>query len=379
MLPCLNEEETLAGCLREIFETLRASGISAEVIVADNCSHDNSRSIAESHGARVVCVGRKGYGRALRGGVDASMGRFILMGDADGSYDFSCIPDFVVRLREGFGLVMGNRFLGGIEKGAMPWKNRFIGNPALSGIARLFFRCPVHDLHCGIRAFSREAYDRMGLVTEGMEFATEMVIKATSLGVPMVEIPAILRKDRRSRMPHLKPWRDGWRHLRFMLLFSPKWLFLFPGIFLSATGVFVGSLLLTSPVRLGSIVLDYHTAIYAGLFVLIGVQSISFSAMAKVFAVQSGLLPEDLEYKTVVRVLKLESGAFLGGGLMVVGVGLSLKALSLWKSAAFGEIVGRDVLIWVIPGSSLIALGFFVVLASFFLSLLRFGDKSNND
>lgn len=370
VMPCLNEAETLAGCVEEALRALREQNLSGEVIVADNGSTDGSQEIATRLGARVVPVSEKGYGRALQGGIAAARGRFILMGDSDGSYDFTHAGRFVEKLREGYDLVMGNRFLGGIQPGAMPWKNRYLGNPILSGIGRLFFRCPIGDFHCGLRAFSRDAYNRLELRTAGMEFASEMVIKATLFGLRITEIPTTLRPDGRSRPPHLRPWRDGWRHLRFMLLFSPRWLFLQPGLALLFIGFVIGALLVRGPLRLGSVTFDVHTLIFAAMSVLIGFQAVTFAVFTKIFAINSGLLPADPRLERPLRWLNLERGLALGAVLALAGLALSFHAVGVWSGHAFGNLAPGELLRLVIPGSVFLTLGCQIILMSFLLSIL---------
>lgn len=370
LMPCLNEAETLAGCVSEALRALREQAIRGEVVVADNGSTDGSQEIATALGARVVPVAAKGYGHALQGGIAAARGRFILMGDSDGSYDFTHAGRFVVKLREGWDLVMGNRFLGGVLPGAMPWKNRYLGNPILSGVGRLFFHCPARDFHCGLRAFTRDACARLDLRTGGMEFASEMVIKATLFGLRVTEIPTTLRPDGRSRPPHLRPWRDGWRHLRFMLLFSPRWLFLQPGLALMLAGAALGALLIRGPVRLGAITLDVHTLLFAAVAVLIGFQSVTFAVLTKVFAIQSGVLPPDENFQRWMRRVNLEQGLLTGGLLTAAGLTLSLHAVGAWGGQQFGSLAPGELLRWVIPGGTLLTLGSQTVLVSFFLSIL---------
>ncbi|MEI7552884.1 MAG: glycosyltransferase family 2 protein [Verrucomicrobiota bacterium] len=370
LMPCLNEAETIAGCTSEALRALQEQGIRGEVVIADNGSTDGSQEIATQLGARVVAVTEKGYGRALQGGVAAARGRYILMGDSDGSYDFSHAGRFLAKHREGWEIVMGNRFLGGIQPGAMPWKNRYLGNPVLSGIGRLFFHCPVGDFHCGLRSFSREAYDRLALRAGGMEFASEMVIKATLFRERMTEIPTTLRPDGRNRPPHLRPWRDGWRHLRFMLLFCPRWLFLQPGLALMAVGGGLGALLTRGPLTLGDVRLDVHTLLFAAMALLIGFQSVAFAVFTKVFAIQSGVLPRDDSFQRWFRWINLEKGLIVGGGLMVAGIAMSLHAVGLWGAHRFGNLAPGELLRVVIPGGTLLTLGCQVVLVSFFLSIL---------
>lgn len=370
LMPCLNEAETLGACVDEAVRSLREQGITGEVVVADNGSTDGSQEIATRAGARVVAVTQKGYGHALRGGIAAARGRVILMGDSDGSYDFTHAGRFLAKIREGWDIVMGNRFAGGIQPGAMPWKNRYIGNPILSGIGQLFFRCPVRDFHCGLRAFTKDAYQRLDLRTGGMEFASEMVIKATLFKFRVTEIPTTLRPDGRSRPPHLRPWRDGWRHLRFMLLFSPRWLFLQPGLILIGTGLLLGAFLVRGPVHLGAVTLDVHTLFFAAMAVLIGFQSVCFAVFTKVFAIQSALLPPDDTFERWFHWINLERGLAVGGLLFLAGLALSLRAVGLWGEASFGALPAGALLRLVIPGGLLLTLGCQTVLVSFYLSIL---------
>ncbi len=307
VMPCLNEARTITACVSEALEALKASGICGEVIIADNGSTDGSQALASEAGARVVAVKAKGYGNALRGGIAAARGRYLIMGDADQSYDFSHLPRFLERLRAGAGLVMGNRFCGGIAAGAMPWKNRYIGNPILSFFGRLLFRTPARDFHCGLRGFSMEAYRRMDLRTTGMEFASEMVIKASLLGLRVEEVPTVLRQDGRGRPPHLRPWRDGWRHLRFMLLFSPRWLFLIPGLALFFSGLLAMALLLPGPRHLGRIELDVHTLLFASIGVLVGFQSVAMAVLSKSFAIRAGLRPREESFQRLMEIVSMET------------------------------------------------------------------------
>lgn len=370
VMPCLNEAATIGGCVSEAIATLRNEKIDGEVIVADNGSADGSQEIARRLGARVLDVPEKGYGRALQAGIAAARGRYVLMGDADGSYDFTHATRYLDPLRSGWELVMGNRFAGGIQRGAMPWKNRYVGNPLLSGLGRLFFRCPVRDFHCGLRAFSKAAIERLELRTGGMEFASEMVIKATLAGLRTTEIPTVLRRDGRNRAPHLRPWRDGWRHLRFMLLFSPRWLFLVPGLVMIACGGSLGALLVMGPLHLGAVTLDVHTLFFTAIAVLIGFQSVAFAVFTKVFGIQSGLLPPDARFQRWFDWLNLERGLAVGGVLVVTGLGFSLHAVGLWEERAFGDLAPGGLLRWAIPGGLLLTLGCQTVLVSFFLSIL---------
>jgi glycosyltransferase involved in cell wall biosynthesis len=378
LMPCLNEAETLARCIRKARSSIDRLGLSAEVLIADNGSTDGSQDIARAEGARVVDVPIRGYGAALYFGTKAARGRYVIMGDADDSYDFSRLDAFVEQLRAGHELVMGNRFQGGIRKGAMPWKNRMIGNPVLSGIGKLFFACPVGDFHCGIRGYSREAFDRLELQTTGMEFASEMVIKATLLGVDMVEVPTTLDKDGRSRPPHLRPWRDGWRHLRFMLLYSPRWLFLYPGIFLSVLGIASGALLLTGPIAIANhVVLDVHTLLISFVAALIGFQAIAFFVFARVYALSEGLLPTNPKLQRFVESLDLEKGLLAGLGVFLLGLGAIAYTVLVWFQAGFGDLNVQTTLRSAIPGVTAMCLGGQIVLFSFMLGFLRLKKRSS--
>jgi len=375
VMPCLNEAETVAVCIQKARACLADNGVSGEIIVADNGSTDGSQAIAEAEGARVVPVVAKGYGSALMGGISAARGRFVIMGDADDSYDFSALMPFIEQLRDGSDLVMGNRFKGGIAPGAMPPLHRYIGNPLLSGLGRLLLRCPVGDFHCGLRGFSRAAYDRMKLQTTGMEFAGEMVVKSTLLGLRIAEVPTTLSPDGRSRPPHLRSWRDGWRNLRFMLLFSPRWLFLYPGLLLMLLGLGVGGWLLPETRQLGQAKLDVHTLAYSALAVLLGFQSVLFALYTRSFAHSRGLLLGSPGLNKPYRWLTLEAGLMLGGILILLGLGGSVSATLGWSETDFGELNPSVVLRQVIPSILALALGVQIVLGSFFLSVLGLESK----
>ena len=370
VMPCLNEAETLETCIRQAQRALRDANIVGEIIVADNGSSDGSQEIAERLGARVVQVEARGYGNALMGGIAFASGKYILMGDADDSYDFGHIPRFVERLRQGADLVMGNRFRGGIERRAMPPLHRYLGNPVLTEIGRLLFKSPCGDFHCGLRAFTKSAYVRMGLRTTGMEFASEMVVKAAAFGLRVTEIPTTLAPDRRDRAPHLRTWRDGWRHLRFLLLYSPRWLFLYPGIALIALGVTLSAALLPGPIKIGNIVFDVHTLLFAAMAILIGFQSVVFATFTKIFAISEGLLPEDPRLTRMFRYITLEVGLVAGTLLILAGAGAWVLGLEYWRIGQFGPLDPEKTLRIVIPGVVCFTLGFQVVLSSFFLTVL---------
>jgi glycosyltransferase involved in cell wall biosynthesis len=370
VMPCLNEAETLPVCIEKLQRTFRDHGIRGEIIVADNGSSDESVAIAQSKGARVVSVEAKGYGAALMGGIAAARGKYVVMGDADDSYDFTSVPAFLQQLRQGFDLVMGNRFKGGIEPNAMPPLHKYLGNPVLTLIGRLFFNAPCGDFHCGLRGFRKDAYERMGLRTTGMEFATEMIVKATLLHMRISEIPTTLSVDGRSRPPHLRTWRDGWRHLRFMLLYSPRWLFLYPGALLILAGTIIGVWLLTGPRAIGDITFDVDTLLYAAMAILLGFQAISFATFTKVFAISEGLLPEDPRLTSLFRFITLEVGLVVGAVLMAIGLVATLYAVRVWGVHHFGALDPAQMLRVVIPAALSLTLGFQVILSSFFLSVL---------
>jgi glycosyltransferase involved in cell wall biosynthesis len=370
VMPCLDEAATVGVCVKKAIAALERHGIRGEVIIADNGSTDGSQQIARDFGARVVPVERRGYGSALQSGIAAARGQFILMGDADDTYDFSQLDEFVGKLREGYDLVMGNRFQGTILPGAMPALHRYLGNPVLTGLGRLFFKSPVRDFHCGLRAFRKDAIEGLGLRTMGMEFATEMVVKATAFGLRVTEIPTTLAPDRRDRAPHLRTWRDGWRHLRFLLLYSPRWLFLYPGIALFALGILLSAALLPGPRRIGNIAFDVHTLLFAAMAILIGFQSVLFATFTKIFAISEGLLPEDPRLMRMFRYITLEVGLIVGVLLILAGAGAWVLGLEYWRIRQFGPLDPEKTLRIVIPGVVCFTLGFQVVLSSFFLSVL---------
>ncbi|MGD0970828.1 MAG: glycosyltransferase family 2 protein [Desulfobaccales bacterium] len=379
ILPCLNEAETLGNCILKAQKSIEALKLDGEIIVADNGSTDGSLEIAKNLGALVVHVKEKGYGNALRGGIEAATGKWIIMADADDSYDFGQITPFVKKLQDGYDLVMGCRLPKGggkIMKGAMPWKHRWIGNPLLSGIGRLFFESRATDFHCGMRAFTREAYQRITPRTTGMEFASEMVIKATLQGLRIAEVPITLYKDGRSRPPHLRSWRDGWRHLRFMLLYSPTWLFLLPGVLLLLIGTAFGARLQMGSWKVGPFGFDTNTMLVCSMCQVVGLQIFFFGIFTRVFAISEGLLPKTASpLDRIYKWFTLERGVLLGLVIFLVGLAKLSMAVLSWKAAYFGAMSYPESLRQVIPAVTLITVGVQVIFSSFFLSILSLPRK----
>ncbi len=377
VMPCLNEAETIATCIKKAMAYFESNGISGEVVIGDNGSNDGSQEIAKALGARVIDIPQRGYGNALKGGFNSANGKYIIMGDADDSYDFSNLSLFIEKLREGNDFVIGNRFKGGIKKGAMPFLHRYLGNPVLSFLGRLFFKSSIGDFHCGLRGFSKTAYEKMGLTTTGMEFASEMIVKAHLLNFKIVEIPTILYQDGRSRKPHLKTWSDGWRHLRFLLLYSPRWLFLIPGIVLMAIGVVLSVWLIMTPVKISTITFDVHTLLYTTGTILVGFQFIVFYGLTKVYAVSQNLLPKSERYNALFKIINLEKGLILGTLMIVAGIGLSAYGLLQWSDIHYGALEVRSTLRITIPAVTIIILGVQIILYSFFFSILGLKDEKN--
>jgi len=370
VMPCLNEGETLRTCVEKAQQALREHHIVGEIIVADNGSTDGSREMAEQLGARLIKVEKNGYGSALMGGIMAARGKYVVMGDADDSYDFAHVPRFLEKLRQGFDLVLGNRFKGGIAASAMPPLHRYFGNPALSWASRLFFHCPTGDIYCGLRGFSRDAIQQMDLRTTGMEFAVEMVVKATLMGLRIGEVPTTLAPDGRNRPPHLRTWLDGWRTIRFMLLYSPRWLFFYPGVFLMLLGIAVDLWLFPGPRTVSNVTFDAHTFLYAAMAILIGFQAICFGLFARTFAVTERLLPEDALLNVFFRAFTLETGLAIGAVLVAAGLAGSVYAVNAWRLKDFGHLDFSRTLRIVIPAAMAITLGFQTVLSSFLVSIL---------
>jgi Glycosyl transferase family 2 len=370
VMPCLNEAETVPICVPKARDYLEGARIVGEVVVADNGSSDGSQDLARKHGARVVNVPQRGYGAALAGGISAARGRFVIMGDADGSYDFSRLDLFVAKLREGFDLVMGNRFMGGIAPGAMPPLHRYLGNPVLSGIGRLFFSSGIGDFHCGLRGFRKAAIEDLNLRTTGMEFASEMVVKATLGELRIAEVPTTLSPDGRSRPPHLRSWHDGWRHLRFLLMYAPRWLFLYPGLALIGFGLLAYGLVLPGPLRVGAVVFDVHTLVVGMSAILVGTQILIFFLLAKQYAIGAGLLPLGDTFGAYRRIATLERAVVVGAVLTGLGIGGILLAVLDWKHQSFGTLDYSRMMRLVVPAVTMLAVGVQVIMGGFLSSIL---------
>ncbi|ANG86672.1 dolichol-P-glucose synthetase [Microbacterium aurantiacum] len=371
-MPCLNEAETLEVCIRKARGFLERSGINGEVLISDNGSTDGSQALAESLGARVTHAPRRGYGAALINGIETARGRYIIMGDADDSYDFENLQPFIDRLRQGADLVMGNRFAGGIAPGAMPPLHKYLGNPVLSGIGQLFFRPNVGDFHCGLRGFNRDRIAALGLQTTGMEFASEMVVKAT-LARPnyrIEEVPTTLKKDGRSRPPHLRSWHDGWRHLRFLLIFAPRWLFVYPGLVAFLLGALAVGILAFGGIEIGGVGFDVTTMVYASALCVIGYQSLMFFWLTKLFATAEQFLPASDRYRSVVAKWSAERGLLVGLALFVLGIVIGIVQVVRWSGVDFGPLDTTEVVRVAIPSALGIMLGFQTILMSFFSGVL---------
>lgn len=376
LMPCLNEAETLAVCIDKAQGYLKRSGVAGEVLIADNGSTDGSQQIARDHGARVVDVPAKGYGSALIGGIEAATGTYIVMGDADDSYDFSNLDAYLERLRAGDDLVMGNRFRGGIAPGAMPPLHKYLGNPVLSGIGRVLFKSPIRDFHCGLRGFNRQSMMNLHLQTTGMEFASEMVVKASLGGLRISEVPTTLSKDGRSRPPHLRSWRDGWRHLRFLLIYSPRWLFLIPGIAAFILG-FLGAVLLSfGPIQVGAVGFTLSTQIYLAALAVVGYQALVFGLLTKLYAQHEGFsLPKSRSFERLEKRVSLESGALVGLFLFLLGLVIAVVHLVDWASSGFGPLDPASTARVAVPASLLMMLGAQTVMAGLFVGVLSVGLK----
>ncbi|MGI5229494.1 glycosyltransferase family 2 protein [Actinoallomurus sp. CA-142502] len=370
VMPCLNEAETVETCVRKALGFFAEHGVDGEVIIADNGSTDGSQQLARDAGARVVPVSEKGYGNALMGGIRAARGTYVVMGDADDSYDFTSLMPFLTELRDGADLVMGNRFKGGIAPGAMPPLHRYLGNPVLSFVGRLFFRSKIGDFHCGLRGFRRDSILRLGLQTGGMEFASEMVVRCTLAKYDIREVPTTLSPDGRSRAPHLSTWRDGWRHLRFLMLYSPRWLFLIPGLLLMTLGLIGGITLSAGPIHVGDIAFDVDTLAGASAILVIGFQAVLSALLTKVYAMEEGFLPHDPRVQRVIRSWSLERGLVVGGLLALAGLVGLVASLIHWQGHSFGQLDPHALLRIVVPAATALIMSFQMIFASLFVSIL---------
>lgn len=375
VMPCLNEAETIEVCIQKANKYLADNNVAGEVVIGDNGSTDGSQDIARRNGARVIDIPEKGYGSALIGAINASKGKYVIMGDSDDSYDFSNLNLYVEKLREGYDLVMGNRFKGGIKPGAMPFLHKYLGNPVLSFIGKLFFRSSVNDFHCGLRGFRQDIVHLLDLQTTGMEFASEMVVKATINNCKITEVPTTLSPDGRSRPPHLKTWRDGWRHLRFLLIYSPRWLFMYPGLFLILFGLLGSLLILTGKSNVGNINFSNNSLLYCSSAIIIGVQLIIFAIVTRIYGTEQGFLPKKPSYQKLFKWFTLELGLIFGGILIVTGVVVGILSFAYWEKNALGQLDLSVNLTMVIPSVTSLILGFQIFFTSFFFSILGIQKK----
>jgi glycosyltransferase involved in cell wall biosynthesis len=378
LMPCLNEAETLAVCINKARSFLTEHGISGEVLIADNGSTDGSQKIAKSLGARVVDVPERGYGAALIGGCNAAYGKYVIMGDADDSYDFTNLMPFVERLRAGDDLVMGNRFKGGIKKGAMPPLHRYLGNPVLSGLGRIFFRCPIRDFHCGLRGYNTERIRQLNLLTTGMEYASEMVVQATINRYKISEVPTTLSPDGRSRPPHLRSWRDGWRHLKFLLMYTPNWSFFVPGLFCFLAGLIASVTLIITPVKIGVIGFDVSTLVYMIVLLIMGVSIISCGVISKVYAIKSRFIPAS-RFIAVYDKITANSGALMGAVLIFTGLCGGVAGVLFWREHSFGAIDPRESLRIALPSLALIVIGVQVITTAFLMDIIRIKTRHSEE
>ena len=370
VMPCLNEAETLEICIQKCQKFIKENNLSAEIIIADNGSTDGSQEIATRNGARVVPVAVRGYGAALIGGIQSAKGKFVAMGDADDSYDFASLMPFIEKLRGGVELCMGNRFLGGIEPGAMPPLHKYLGNPVLSFLGRIFYNLPIGDFHCGLRAFNRESILKLNLNTTGMEFASEMVVKAGLNHLKMAEAPTTLKKDGRSRPPHLRSWRDGWRHLKFLLTFAPKWLYMFPALLLLGLGVLGLGWLLPGDQQFGSLRLGVHTNLFSSAFVIMAAQILSFAYLARLFGVRENFWKETDFIKNFRAWFTVETGSIIGGIMIFLSIALAIAAVMIWGKSGYGQLNESQMMRLAIPSMLLGCLGLQSIFTSFFAGLL---------
>lgn len=375
LMPCLNEAETLEICVKKAMSFLKDNNVNGEVLIADNGSTDGSQDIAIRNGARVVNVEQKGYGSALRGGSENARGKYVIMGDADDSYNFLNLMPFLEKLREGYELVMGNRFKGGIEKGAMPPLHKYLGNPVLSFIGRIFYPSEIKDFHCGLRGYNQAAIQGLQLQTTGMEYASEMVVQATLHKLKMIEVPTTLSPDGRSRPPHLRSWRDGWRHLKFLMMYSPDWTFLYPGLILSIIGLIMMVAIGVGPMRIGSVNFGINTMMYGSASLLVGINISLFSMFTKAYALSTGFIPNNPKTIGILEKFTVEKGVVIGVVLTLMGLIATIVAFVIWGNNSFGSLQPESIMKITIPATTLIAIGIEMIFASFFLGILEIERK----
>jgi glycosyltransferase involved in cell wall biosynthesis len=375
LMPCLNEAETLEICIKKAMSFLKDNNVNGEVLIADNGSTDGSQDIATRNGARVVNIEQKGYGSALRGGSENARGRYVIMGDADDSYNFLNLMPFLEKLRDGYELVMGNRFKGGIEKGAMPPLHKYLGNPVLSFIGRIFYPSDIKDFHCGLRGYNRASIQSLQLQTTGMEYASEMVVQATLHKLRMIEVPTTLSPDGRSRPPHLRSWRDGWRHLKFLMMYSPNWTFLYPGLILSVVGLIMMVVIGVGPTKIGNVNFGINTMMYGSASLLVGVNISLFSMFTKAYALSSGFIPNSPKTTGILERFTVEKGVVMGVVLTLLGIAATIFAFVIWGNNSFGNLQPESIMKITIPATTLIAIGIELIFASFFLGILEIERK----
>ena len=375
LMPCLNEAETLAICIRKAKTFLSENNIDGEVLISDNGSTDGSQDIAREEGARVVSTNIKGYGSALINGTKNAYGKYVIMGDADDSYDFLHLMPFVEKLREGYDLVMGDRFAGGIEEGAMPWSHKYIGNPVLSFIGRLFYNSRIRDFHCGLRGYNRESMLKLNLQTTGMEYASEMVVKSELNGLKIAEVPTTLSKDGRSRPPHLRSFRDGWRHLKFLFMYAPNWLLLYPGMFFLLLGLVLGGIIVVDKITINNINFSIHTLLYCACLIIIGLSILQMYMIVKVFAYNHDFLPKNqIDWNHMIKEDRIIA---LGAGIVMIGIVLSIIALETWKSFSMGDLNAEETMRIVIPAVLCLIVGFQSIFTGFIVGVMKIRTKSS--
>ncbi len=375
LMPCLNEAETLAVCIRKAKTFLSENNIDGEVLISDNGSTDGSQDIAREEGARVVSTDIKGYGSALINGTKNAYGKYVIMGDADDSYDFLHLMPFVEKLREGYDLVMGDRFAGGIEEGAMPWSHKYIGNPVLSFIGRLFYNSRIRDFHCGLRGYNRESMLKLNLQTTGMEYASEMVVKSELNGLKIAEVPTTLSKDGRSRPPHLRSFRDGWRHLKFLFMYAPNWLLLYPGMFFLLLGLVLGGIIVVDKITINNINFSIHTLLYCACLIIIGLSILQMYMIVKVFAYNHDFLPKNqIDWNHKIKEDRIIA---LGAGIVMIGIVLSIIALETWKSFSMGDLNAEETMRIVIPAVLCLIVGFQSIFTGFIVGVMKIRTKSS--